>query len=310
MRAILIAILLVACGGDDPPPKPPVPGTPGAPAPAAGSAGSGSAMPVANKVELLVSCPTPREDGLPCEPKARKPLKIGSQPANAKRDPNDKTCPADQYCLPTKIGFLCGACPERDTIRHLFKDRDFAAEANRDPFQSFIVRAPTGSAGGGSDIVPRDTTSRCQRPDQLRVPNYGYQDLKLVGIVRQGTQRKVLMMDPGNYGHIIRGGDCVGKEKAWVKDIGDNFVCFEAMDPTGTRVLDPHCPELHSKQVAVTPLPTDGTMTGGNTNTTTAPPTTTTPPPTTPPTTAPRTQQPPPPPPPAQPQQPPTNLRP
>jgi Tfp pilus assembly protein PilP len=311
MRYLLLAFALTACGGDEPAkPQTPggAPGSPQAPAPAgAPAAGSGSALPIANKVELLVECTPPREDAEKCDPNALRPVVIGEQ--KVKVDPKtDKVCDEGQYCLATKIGYLCGACPERDTIRHLFKDRDFAIETNRDPFSNAIMRP---AAGSGSGDLPRDLTNRCPRQDQLRVPNYGYMDLKLVGIVRQGTQRKVLMMDPGNYGHIIRAGDCVGKERAWVKDIGDNFVCLEATDPSGTRVLEPHCPELHSK--SVTPLPTD-----------IAPPATrtTTPPVTTPPTQTPPTQTPPAPDqpsgrnqpapqtPPVPPQQPPTNLKP
>jgi hypothetical protein len=34
------------------------------------------------------------------------------------------------------------------------------------------------------------------------------------------------MMDRGNLGHIIRRGDCVGKEKAVVRDIGTGYVTF------------------------------------------------------------------------------------
>ena len=34
------------------------------------------------------------------------------------------------------------------------------------------------------------------------------------------------MMDRGNLGHIIKRGDCVGKEKAVVKDIGTGYITF------------------------------------------------------------------------------------
>ena len=34
------------------------------------------------------------------------------------------------------------------------------------------------------------------------------------------------MMDTGNMGHIIKRGDCVGKEKAVVKDIGTGYITF------------------------------------------------------------------------------------
>ncbi len=102
------------------------------------------------------------------------------------------------------------------------------------------------------------------RNDQLRVTNYGYQDLKLVGIVSQGTQRKVLLMDPGNYGHIIKRGDCVGKEKAWVKDIGENFICFEMSleQAAANRLPEGMCVELHNKQLTVTQLPIEDKPTG------------------------------------------------
>ena len=65
-----------------------------------------------------------------------------------------------------------------------YRDSDFVeSEHNRDPFRSLMVElAKTAKA--------------------------------------PVTQRKVLMMDRGNLGHIVRRGDCVGKEKAVVKDIG------------------------------------------------------------------------------------------
>jgi hypothetical protein len=313
MRLLLVACIVAACGGDEPA-KPTVPpGAAGATAqpgqPAAGS-GSGSAMPLANKVELLVSCPPPIENGEVCDPNIVPEVELDDE--KQKPDPaTDKICAPDQYCLPTKVGYLCGVCPERDTIRHAFKDRDFNVEFNRDPFSSDVVR-PAG-AGSGSGALPRDLTNRCASADQLRVQNYGYLDLRLVGIVRQGTQRKVLMMDPGNVGHIIKTSDCVGKERAFVKDIGDNFVCFEAMDPTGTRVLEPHCPELHNKSITplspdyVPPPRTPPTETPAVTPPTGGAGSQQAPGTQTPPTRTPTTQTPPPPTPP---QQPPTNLKP
>ena len=55
---------------------------------------------------------------------------------------------------------------------------------------------------------------------------YSYEDLKLVGIVAQGTLRKALMMDTRPYGYLVKRGDCVGKEKAVVKDIGTGYITF------------------------------------------------------------------------------------
>ena len=119
---------------------------------------------------------------------------------------------------------------EKKGIRHQFKDRDFAADQNnRDPFLSYVLNQ--GLVGPTSDTkLPRDITKKCTRDDQMVATNYSYTDLRLVGIVAQGTQRKVLMMDAGNLGHIIKRGDCVGREKAVVKDIGTGYITF-ALDP-------------------------------------------------------------------------------
>lgn len=259
----LLALALIACGGGDDPPanKPSAPApAPAAPAPAApGTPGApGKPLPAMRHAEDKVKCPTPRENAKKCDPNATRPVVIGDKPIESK--PDDLLCGENEACINTTNGWLCGACSERYAIRHEFKDRDFAVENNRDPFQSFIVKVP-GMGSGSDAALPKDLTSRCVRADQLRVANYGYNDLKLVGIVTQGTQRKVLMMDPGNYGHIIKRGDCVGKEKAWVKDIGDNHICFEMSEQSGgnARMPEGHCVELHNKQLnPVTQLPNAG----------------------------------------------------
>ncbi len=256
--AIACAMVLgatVACGGEDEP-EPPKAGTKATPAagaqPPAGS-GSGKLSPMV-KVETRVSCPLPQKGSRKCDPNAAKAVVIGK--AADQKDEPGLACEDGEYCLQTSDeGYLCGKCPERDQIRHVFKDRDFAVEQNRDPFQSFFVKM-VGAGSGSDGGLQKDPTSRCPRADQLVATNYGYQDLKLVGIVAQGTQRKVLMMDP-TFGHIIKRGDCVGKEKAWVKDIGENFICFEvAPDASTGRPVEAHCFELHSKTVATT-LPSD-----------------------------------------------------
>lgn len=252
----VVLMALAACGDDPQPNRAP---TANAPAPAApvAAAGSGSAkpLPTMRQAEERVVCPAPRSGSKVCDPAAIKEVSLDDDDPAEKKD--DKTCPDGEVCTNTTEGWLCGPCPERLTIRHEFKDRDFAGETNRDPFQSFIVKVP--GQGSGSSVVDlsKDPTSRCVRSEQLRVTNFGYQDLKLVGIVSQATQRKVLMMDPSNYGHIIRRGDCVGKEKAWVKDIGDNFICFEMSSEAASaaRMPESSCVELHNKQLTVSQLP-------------------------------------------------------
>jgi Tfp pilus assembly protein PilP len=258
--AALLALLVAACG-DDPPPVNPAPApaagapaAPGAPgAPGVGS-GSGKPLPTMRHAEDRVNCPIPRSGSKKCDPKAIRPVSLGG--AIVEEKPDDLICKENEVCSNTNEGWLCGPCPERFAIRHEFKDRDFAGETNRDPFQSFVVKVP-GSGSGSQADLPKDGSGRCVRNEQLRVSNYGYQDLKLVGIVSQGTQRKVLLMDPGNYGHIIKRGDCVGKEKAWVKEIGENFICFEMSSEAASaaRMPEASCVELHTKQLAVTQLP-------------------------------------------------------
>jgi len=92
-------------------------------------------------------------------------------------------------------------------------------------------------------------------------PGNSYTDLKLVGIVAQGTQRKVLMVI-GREGWIIKRGDCVGKEKAVVKDIGDGHITFLVDADTAAanqRPPEEYSVQLNPKQLSLnepTDLPT------------------------------------------------------
>jgi hypothetical protein len=237
-RHYLIAIALLAgsCGDDPPPPPPKKAAAPGA----AGAAKKGDKSKVKQlqprtHVEARVSCPA---------------IEKATGP---KCDPATAACEPGLYCLPIKGGAThCEPCPERDSIRHEFKDRDFVADQVRDPFQSFII------VQKGLETAPdKKNEGPCTRKDQFVATNYSYLDLRLVGIVAQGTQRKVLMMDRGNVGHIIRRGDCVGKEKAVVKDIGPGFVTFvvrpDTDDKQPNRVPEERSIQLHPKGLQVAP---------------------------------------------------------
>jgi Tfp pilus assembly protein PilP len=149
---------------------------------------------------------------------------------------------------------------EKASIRHQFRDTDFAPDqtvgqtTNRDPFVSFVLLQP-GMAGGSTTKPDIVKTPKCQRQDQFVASNYTYSDLRLVGIVTQGTQRRVLMMDPGNLGHIIRRNDCVGKEKAVVKDIGTGYVTFVIDSTDGGAVGEEHSVPLYPNQTPVSSSP-------------------------------------------------------
>jgi Tfp pilus assembly protein PilP len=241
MRVVAMAMsiaLFAACGDDAPPTPPPKPGT--ATAPAAGGAGAGSngpkLVPQAH-VEQVVRCPVRKQvdkadkDEKSCDPKAAV-----------------SGCGEHRFCLDVGgTGFFCEKCPERETIRHVFSERDFIGDAtqNRDPFHSYLVP----DINQGKDGDKSKAVGKCNEK-QMKIPNYSYADLKLVGIVSQGTNRKVLLM-AGNYGTIIHKGECVGKEKAYVKEIGASYVTFQLQDQLGKG----HEPEERSIQLYPNSLP-------------------------------------------------------
>lgn len=239
---VALSLLTAACGDDPPPPPPKKAGAPGAPGAKGGPAVKPKQLQPRQHVEEKVTCPEVE--------KATGP----------KCDPATPSCDVGLYCIPVKSGgTTCEPCPERDSIRHEFKDRDFVADQVRDPFQSFII------VQKGLEATPdKKIEGPCTRPEQFVASNYSYLELRLVGIVAQGTQRKVLMMDRSNVGRIIRRGDCVGKEKAVVKDIGPSFVTFvvhpDPEDKTPNRVPEEHSVQLNPKGLQVAPeTPPDAT---------------------------------------------------
>lgn len=251
----LVATLLAACGDDPPPPPPPQP-VAGAPAPAAAPAPGAPAAPgapgtklaSAMRIENTVVCKTP-PNTKPCDPNSVVSQCVAMKKVNGV-DVVDESKPK-QYCLQAGNGWFCGPCPERDGIRRPFKPRDFVQTADaRDPFGSPLM-LPTGIQDvATTSSLPREVTQRCQTEEQLIATSYSYQDLKLVGLVARGTQRKVLMMG-GPMGYIIKRGDCVGKEKAFVKDIGTASITFELSPEGATATVQEHAVELYPTQVSV-----------------------------------------------------------
>jgi Tfp pilus assembly protein PilP len=257
MRGIVVAIVSIVvsvagCGddsGDKPPPKPGQPA--GAPAPGAGS-GSGSKLQPQLHIEDRVTCPVKERDE--------------NEKKEIQCEPDKTTCPDQRYCLDAKktdpktnkfniVGKFCKRCPERENIRHVFKERDFALDTgNRDPFKSFLI----GIIDTGSD-KDRDKPRPAEhcKPDGWKIPDYSYADLKLVGIVSMGTQRRVLLM-AGNKGEIIMRGNCVGKERALVKEIGATYVTLQLVnDLKDNREPEEHSLELYPKALPLGALPTD-----------------------------------------------------
>lgn len=164
--------------------------------------------------------------------------------------------PPPQFAVRVRIEDRVLDPEEKKGIRHSFKDKDFVLDTtNRDPFQSFVLNQ--GVIGPDQNKPSLNITKKC-REDNLVATNYSYTDLRLVGVVAQGTQRKVLMMDAGNLGHIIRRGDCVGRERAYVKDIGTGYISFEVNpDETGNNQLraEERSVQLYPNQMPITSQP-------------------------------------------------------
>lgn len=121
---------------------------------------------------------------------------------------------------------------ERGIIRHNFDERDFmvdlSGDNNRDPFQSFVL-TQVGLLAEAPTVDP--ATELCAKR-QMVATNYSVRDLKLTGIVARGTRHFALMQDSANFGHIVGRSDCVGREKARVKDIGEGYITFEITPET------------------------------------------------------------------------------
>jgi hypothetical protein len=240
--ALGLHAVVAGCGADDDDGPTPAPRPKPAGAATPGPGGSSGKPPLAEKlhIEDRVGCPIPDK---PTDPKG------------GACDPKGPSCAEHLYCLPLAQGAFCEPCPERDGIRHVFRDRDFATEQNRDPFQSNLL--PQLSTSKSPDVLPIDPTKRCLRKDQMVATTYSYAELKLVGIVAQGTQRKVLMMG-GSLGYIIKRGDCVGKEKALVKDIGAGYITFLVEpDPSAPspRGAEEYSVQLNPRQLATNEAP-------------------------------------------------------
>src|SRR5258706_11492176 len=100
-------VLLAACGDDAPPPPPPP-----AAAPAAGAPGGPKdKLQPRTHAEERVSCPVPEK------------------PSGPVCHPETPTCDPGAYCLQQMDNsYHCEPCPERDSVRHEFKDRDFVSD--------------------------------------------------------------------------------------------------------------------------------------------------------------------------------------
>jgi hypothetical protein len=110
-----------------------------------------------------------------------------------------------------------------DEYRHKFVEGDFRAdvtgEENRNPFRSYVINSSTKA----TEISASDITEICSKDNSV-ASNYSLRNLRLIGIVLRGTKSYALFRDTAAFGHIVRRGDCLGKEQARVETIGAGFV--------------------------------------------------------------------------------------
>ena len=185
------------------------------------------------------------------EPATGGPPPVGQGGAPAPPPPAAPAKPADPN-LKKKIEDRV-TVEEEATIRQQLKERDFIiTDDNRDPFQSYVL-VPAELATPQKEKM--DVTQSCTRPEQFVASTYSYTDLQLVGIIAERTQKRVLMM-AGNFGYPIRKGDCVGREKALVKDIGAGYITFQVTpDQPGQQSVEEHSVQLYPNQQPLSSQP-------------------------------------------------------
>ena len=144
------------------------------------------------------------------------------------------------------------------TIRHTFHERDFTPDLtgtdNRDPFQSFVVSQPGITQHGGGQA---SATEQCTAK-QMVATNYALRDLRLVAIITRGLRRFALFQDTADLGHLATRADCLGKEKARVKEIGERSVVLEIV-PEVDPNQPPRAPEEKSINLYPNEVPIDAT---------------------------------------------------
>jgi len=125
---------------------------------------------------------------------------------------------------------------------------DPTGDKNRDPFKSYLVDDTNTASQSGKPSLAVDECDKRMVADQ-----YGLRDLSLVGIVKKGTTAYALFVDTQGLGHIGRRGDCLSKDKARLKEIGQSSIVVEVRGdaPPGQPAPDPREEEwkLHPEQL-------------------------------------------------------------
>jgi hypothetical protein len=133
------------------------------------------------------------------------------------------------------------AAPDAASVQQKGEQKPPALDADlkQTPDASHQPSAPGGTpspkpprrslpSAAGRSAPSAKTATRCLRP--AIASGLSAQSLRAVGIVQQGDVRKALVVEPDSTAHVILVGDCLGKEKAYVKEIGINYVALTIDD--------------------------------------------------------------------------------
>jgi Tfp pilus assembly protein PilP len=134
----------------------------------------------------------------------------------------------------------------KEEDRRNFKEADFRAdptgEENRNPFQSFVIRDGNPLRSGNSTLQ----ASNICRHQEWVASELSLRDFKLIAIILHGTKAWAQLRDKAGLGHTVQRGNCVGKERGVVEEIGDNFVRVKVIPdaPPGAATPEPQTVEF------------------------------------------------------------------
>ena len=86
---------------------------------------------------------------------------------------------------------------------------DPTGDINRDPWASYLVVTPAA----------QQSTLKDDCEGRTHAEKYSYNDLKLMAIVVRGTKNMAMFRDPQGVGQMVNQGDCLAKDKAFVRKL-------------------------------------------------------------------------------------------
>jgi Tfp pilus assembly protein PilP len=117
-----------------------------------------------------------------------------------------------------------------DHPRRVLTREDFATET-RDPFQRFV-----GGEAVETQVAPRDV----ERQREVRLPEYNFEDLKLIGIVMsgRGIQPRALFLATDGKSKSVKQGEYFSRAEVLLAAVNRDYVEIEVVDETLAKGLN------------------------------------------------------------------------